>query len=182
MLRMILPFKRFRILILPALTLALVAAAFFFTRHQQPVPVASAAINSHQSIDLGAGYRLETDAQSGQIIAPETILKAAPQPAVAQHQSIDLGAGYRLETDAQSGQILAPVVVLKAQPVDYDQTMDLGAGYKLVLNAEGGQIVAPAVVLKAQPQPTVLEKFDLCSGYWLILTTDGGQIVQERSW
>ena len=135
MFRIILRFKRYRILVLSALTLALIAAAFFFTQQQKPVPVVSAAINSHQSIDLGAGYRLETNAQSGQIVAPKSALRVAPQAAAGQHQTMDLGAGYKLMLNAEGGQILPPAAVVLARPVTKVQTMGPGsrvqAGVKL---------------------------------------------------
>ena len=73
MFRVILRFKRFRILVLSALTLALVAAAFFFTRQYQPVPAANAAnaaVSTNQSIDLGAGYVMKVNGESNQIIFP----------------------------------------------------------------------------------------------------------------
>jgi hypothetical protein len=134
------PYKYILTLVASAVVIAFVAAAFSITRHQPSVPVAnaaSAASSSHQSIDLGAGYRLEMDAQSGQIIAPETILKAP-----AENRTLDLGDGYRLELDANGGQIVVPAAVVKtqAQPTVLHK-IDLGSGYWLIITTQGGQIV-----------------------------------------
>jgi hypothetical protein len=102
-------------LILPAIALALVAAAFFFTRYQQPVPSASAAVPSHRSIDLGAGYRLELSDSGGQIVAPAAVMK--PQPADSV-KTMDLGGGYKL-VPTQRRRSWRPVKVQATQAADW---------------------------------------------------------------
>jgi hypothetical protein len=156
--------------------LILGTAAFFLTHQMKPVPVTgdnspnnvvSAAVpaSSYQKIDLGAGYWLETDAQGGRIIPPETIIKYPDQ-------TFDLGAGYTLVVTANGGQIFPP-----ARPSTYYQRTDLGDGYVLEVTPEGGQIIPPNNPVKAPAE----QKYDLGGGYWLVIGPNGGQVVPEGS-
>jgi hypothetical protein len=157
-----------------------VIAAFMITHQQNPIPVTNAgsansgvsAANpavSHQKVDLGAGYWLETDAQGGRIIPPETMIKPADK-------TFDLGAGYRLVVTASGGQILPP-----ARPSTYYKKTDLGAGYVLVETADTGQIVPPSSPVKIQSQAFTVQETYIGGGYWLVIGPDGGKVVPEGS-
>jgi hypothetical protein len=175
-------FNRFIPVVALFFVLILGAAAFFLTHQSKPIPVTgansansvvSAAIpaSSHQRIDLGAGYWLETDAQGGRIIPPETIIKYPDQ-------TFDLGAGYTLVITPSGGQIFPPPSTLKLEPASIQTTtMDLGAGYQLIVGPAGGQIVPPANTVKAPAE----QKYDLGGGYWLVIGPDGGKVVPEGS-
>ncbi len=167
-----------RLILFVALFFVLVlgAAAFLLTRQSKPIPItgadsANSVVNaavpasSHQKIDLGAGYWLETDAQGGRIIPPETIIKPADQ-------TFDLGAGYTLVITASGGQIFPP-----ARPSTYYQRIDLGDGYVLEVTPQGGQIVPPNNPVKASAE----QKYDLGGGYWLVIGPEGGKVVPEGS-
>jgi hypothetical protein len=191
--------------------LALGAAAYVLTHQNMPIPVTGAVTNNvasaanpaslYQKIDLGAGYWLETDAQGGRIIPPETIIRYPDQtfdlgdgytlvitasggqifpPArpSTYYQRTDLGDGYVLEVNPEGGQIIAPPSSLKVQPASIQTTtMDLGAGYKLIVGPTGGQIVPPDNPVKAPAE----QKYDLGGGYWLVIGPDGGRVVPEGS-
>ena len=156
----------------------IVAAVLAFNRPTQSAPVipvtggnnsaVSAAI-SPQKIDLGAGYWLETNAQGGRIIPPETIIRPADK-------TIDIGDGYRLVITATGGQIVAP-----ARPSTYYKRTDLGDGYVLVETGDTGYIIPPSNPVKYQLQAPVIQKTYLGDGYWLIIGPDGGKIVSENS-
>jgi hypothetical protein len=83
------------------------AVASLLTR-EIPVPVTvvaappeKAPVSSRQSIDLGAGYRLELNGTEGKIFAPERVINPATK-------SYDLGAGYRLELNGATGKLIPP--------------------------------------------------------------------------
>jgi hypothetical protein len=167
-------FNRFHIFVALVMVLVFGAAAFFLTRQQlrqQPIPntgsrsVVDAAkvVNSAnsasaaaapKSLDIGGGYRLETDAQGGRIVAPETHVRPADQ---------------------------SPASAAPARPSTYYHREDIGAGYVLEINPQGGQIVAPSRPLKGQAPAEAVRKVDIGSGYWLVTGPDGGQIVKEGS-
>jgi hypothetical protein len=205
-------FNRLILFVALFFVLALGAAAFLLTHPSKPIPVTGAnsankvasvanPASSHQKIDLGAGYWLETDAQGGRIIPPETIIKYPDQtfdlgagytlvitasggqifpPArpSTYYQRTDLGDGYVLEVTPEGGQIIAPPSSLKVQPASIQTTtLDLGAGYQLIVGPAGGQIVPPNNPVKAPAE----QKVDLGGGYWLVIGPDGGQVVPEGS-
>lgn len=155
-------------ILVAVLVIALAAAALVFTL-PEPIPVTSAAPASEvdnvqhiidpvygsrlrleggtsfvappemRSMDLGAGYVLETNGVSGKITAPEVVLK----PEV---HTTDLGAGYKLETDGTSGRIVAPESPVKSVTQNIPavaptmqppvRMVDLGRGYWLVVGPE----------------------------------------------
>ena len=173
MLRSTSTFNRIYWLVALVLVMAAASAMLFFAR-QHTVPVANAlspanpVVDSHRTIDLGAGYRLELDETKGKIIAPPVMVKSGPQ-------TLDLGAGYRLELDGANGKIVAP-----ASPSAYYKRMDLGAGYVLEINGENGQVIAPSASGMDQPANAAAaanRTIDLGAGYKLVTGPQGGQIV-----
>jgi len=182
MFRVILRFKRFRILVLPALTLALVAAAFFFTRQHQPVSAANAAnaaVSSDQMIDLGTGYVMEVNGESHQILAPATVVHAKP---VSNFQTYYIGLGYMFVFDADGGHVVAPSSQYNVQPVVFSQstsvqTMYLTDGYVLILNGTNGHVFSPSAnTFKVQPV-FYPQSFYIGLGYQFVFNADGGHVV-----
>ncbi len=153
-----------------------------------PIPVTggasvdkpASAAQAKPNVDLGAGYRLVTNAQGVHIVAPETVVRPADK-------TYDLGAGYRLVVTSSGGEIVPP-----AHPNTYYKRQDLGAGYTLEINGDHAQIIAPASVQRsaafsgaparlAAPAASQSRTLDLGAGYQLVLNADGGMIVAPEN-
>jgi hypothetical protein len=128
-------FKRFHTLVAPAIALALVVAAFFFTG-QQSVTVAKAAANTQQTFNPLPSFVLDIigTGSGAQSLAPVL-------PSIGLPPS-DLGSVYVQGIIGSYGQVLAPVL----PPIGL-LSSDQGAMYlrDIVGIDIGGQSLAPVL-------------------------------------
>jgi len=168
-------FKRFHTLVAPAIALALVVAAFFFTG-QLSVTVAKAAANTQQTLNLVPSFVLDIigTGSGAQSLAP-----ARPS---TSFQSIDLVPSFVRDIigTGSGAQIFAPAIVVHAQPVNNFQKIDLGAGYVLEMTANGGRVLAPRLV-SPSVQTLSLQTIYLTDGYVLKMNGTNGQVISPSA-